>query len=106
MTYRHNRLLLLVLTGVTKPARAAVIEVFHLTGCTLHDGIDSADSDTALGDCPAGSGADTIRVVQTPAIELETALPKIESTATTESAISYTPKNRRMHGNTLAVSAR
>lgn len=35
---------------------------FGGTGCTLRDAIISANSDTATGDCPAGSGDDTIEL--------------------------------------------
>lgn len=51
--------LLLALNGAQ--AQAATITVDGAT-CTLVDAIDAANSDTATGGCPAGSGADTIEL--------------------------------------------
>jgi hypothetical protein len=41
-----------------QPGQAATIPVS--AGCTLVDAITAANTDTAMGGCPAGSGADTI----------------------------------------------
>lgn len=48
----------LLLTLGQAPALAATINVAG--GCTLINAINSANSDAAIGRCPAGSGADTI----------------------------------------------
>jgi len=63
---RWQRQLLLSLAGVVlaltlahSPAQAAAITADGTT-CTLVDAITAANTDTAKGGCPAGSGADTI----------------------------------------------
>jgi hypothetical protein len=71
------------------PALAATINVQG--GCTLVDAIDSANSDTAVGACAAGSGADQITLPANSTQTLHTAnnylqgdngLPAITSTIT------------------------
>ncbi len=62
-------------------AQAATITVNEST-CTLADAIVSANTDTASGGCPAGSGGDTI-ILQTD-VTLAAALPEIASTITIE----------------------
>lgn len=52
------------------------------TACTLADAITAANTDTAKGGCPAGSGADTI-TLQADAV-LAAALPAITSAVTIE----------------------
>ena len=52
--------------------------------CSLADRITAANTDTATGDCPAGSGADTITL--TGDIVLSQALPSISSDITIEGA--------------------
>ncbi|MCY3832670.1 MAG: hypothetical protein OXG85_06610 [Chloroflexi bacterium] len=49
-------------------------------GCTLADAIAAANNDAAVGACPAGDGADTIRL--TGDIVLQAALPFIDSDIT------------------------
>ena len=52
------------------------------TTCTLHDQILAANTDRRAGQCPAGSGADTISLTQD--ITLSTRLPRITSALTIE----------------------
>ena len=78
------------------PATAAVITVTTSStpGCTLADAIRAANANAARGDCPAGSGADTIRIA--PAlIEITSELPMIDSTITIVSADAGTKTLRR-----------
>ncbi|MCB0251667.1 MAG: right-handed parallel beta-helix repeat-containing protein [Anaerolineae bacterium] len=62
-----------------RPAAAATIVVDGVT-CTLADAITAANSDTATGGCPAGSGADTLDLVAD--ITLTSRLPAIVSNVT------------------------
>ena len=64
------------------PTEAATITVSGT--CSLADAITAANTDTATGGCPAGSGADTIRL--TAHIVLDGALPSISSAITIEGA--------------------
>ena len=50
--------------------------------CPLHDQIVAANTDTAMGNCPAGDGADTIYLIRD--IRLSSALPRITSDITIE----------------------
>ncbi len=50
--------------------------------CPLPDQIIAANTDTALGNCPAGNGADTIHLIRD--IELDAALPPITTEITIE----------------------
>ena len=50
--------------------------------CPLPDQIIAANTDTALGNCPAGNGADTIHLIRD--IDLDAALPPITSEITIE----------------------
>lgn len=50
--------LMLALSGAPTPVQAATITVGP--GCTLVQAIQSANTDTSVGSCTAGSGADTI----------------------------------------------
>ena len=50
--------------------------------CPLHDQIVAANTDTAVGNCPAGDGADTIYLVRD--LTLSSALPRITSDITIE----------------------
>jgi hypothetical protein len=58
-TIRITRSVLLVLSH---PLWAATIIVDE-TSCTLVDAIAAANTDTAVGGCPAGSGADTMKLI-------------------------------------------
>jgi hypothetical protein len=69
---------LLVLAG--SAAQAASITVDAGGTCILADAITAANTDTATGGCPAGSGHDTI-TLQTD-VTLAVALPQISSTIT------------------------
>jgi len=71
--------LLLVLPHHT--AQAASITVDG-TACTLADAITAANTDTAKGGCPAGSGTDTITLMKD--VVLAAALPTITSVVTIE----------------------
>ena len=64
------------------PTEAATITVSGT--CSLADAIVSANTDTATGGCPAGSGSDTIRL--TAHLVLDGALPSISSAITIEGA--------------------
>jgi predicted outer membrane repeat protein len=61
-------------------AQAAAITVDAV--CSLADAITAANSDTATGGCPAGSGADTLTLTQD--VTLSAALPDITSAITIE----------------------
>lgn len=80
--------LLLALSGAPTPAHAATITVGP--GCTLVQAIQSANTDTSVGSCTAGSGADTIVLAgntysyDTAFGNDEAALPLIESEITIE----------------------
>ena len=52
---------LVLLILLSHPARPAVIIVDNTT-CTLVDAIEAANTDTAVGGCTAGSGADTVEL--------------------------------------------
>ncbi len=55
-------LLLVAVLLFPPPMWAATITVDTGTGCTLVDAVTAANTDTATGSCPAGSGADTIEL--------------------------------------------
>jgi len=59
-------------------AFAATITVDGTT-CTLADAISAANTDTATGGCPAGSGPDVLTLVPNDTITLTSELPVIES---------------------------
>lgn len=68
--------ILLMLGGNNIPiAHAATINVTSTSGgtggpsCTLRDAITAANTDTAVGSCPAGSGADTIVLPVSPSTD-------------------------------------
>ncbi len=73
--------LLLALLGAPQPAHAATIAVDGAT-CTLFDAIRAANTDTAAGGCPAGSGPDTLNI--TANISLTGSVPAITSAVTIE----------------------
>jgi len=60
--HRTTRIALAVLLVLSHPLWAATIVVDETT-CTLVDAITAANTDTAVGGCPAGSGADTIELI-------------------------------------------
>lgn len=64
------------------------------SSCGLADAIIAANSDTATGGCPAGSGADTITL--TGDVTLTAALPEIESEITIEGN-GYTISGNEQH---------
>jgi len=72
--------LIACLAFYTGGVRAADIEVG--ADCSLADAIRAANTDVAVGACPAGSGADTISL--TGDIMLDASLPTIESDMTIE----------------------
>ncbi len=65
---RSSTLTLCITLCFLAPARAAIITVTSDSGgtggpdCTIRDAITAANTDTAIGGCPAGSGADTIEL--------------------------------------------
>ena len=67
------------LFNLAQPAYAASITV-NGTTCTLANAITAANTNTATGGCPAGSGADTLTL--TADVILAAALPKIASDLT------------------------
>ena len=67
------------LFNFAQPAYAASITV-NGTTCTLANAITAANTDTATGGCPAGSGADIITIVAD--VTLVAELPKIASDLT------------------------
>ncbi len=75
--------------------------------CPLPDQIIAANTDTALGNCPAGNGADTIHLIRD--IDLDATLPPITSEITIEGngfAISGSRKFRifDVDGGRLTIS--
>ena len=83
--------------GVAAPAAAATLTVASLGDldnsrgpvgpliigpCTLRDAINSANTDTAVGNCGAGSGADTITFAVSGTITLTSPLPDLTSPIT------------------------
>ena len=84
--YRLSQFVALMIVAVMMSPRLLVAgaeEVIELSaGCTLYDAIIAANSDSASGACPAGRGADTIRL--TGDITLEDELPLIVSTISIE----------------------
>jgi len=80
-------MLLAVLLVLSHPVWAATIVVDETT-CTLVDAIDSANTDTAVGGCVAGSGPDTIElttdVTLTEPNNGDTGLPVVETEITIE----------------------
>ena len=92
----HNRLshvaLAVLLVLFSHPALAATIIVDETT-CTLVDAITAANTDTAVGGCAAGSGADTVELmtdVTLTAVDNDesgsNALPAVTSDITVEGA--------------------
>jgi hypothetical protein len=87
--------LLLALGLAPQTARAETISVGG--ACTLADAITAANTDTATGGCPAGSGADTLDL--TVDVGLTAALPQISSQITLAGnghTISRTSGNLRL----------
>ena len=80
--------LFIILTSLVlqteRPTQAAAITVNST--CSLADAITAANTDTATGGCPAGSGADTITL--TGNVTLGAALPEISSDITVDGTSS------------------
>ena len=70
------------LFGTVAPLLAAENVIELSAGCTLHDAIIAANTDSESGACPAGRGADTIRLIAD--VTLERELPPILSTISVE----------------------
>ena len=75
--------------------------------CTLSDAIKAANTDTTVGDCPAGDGADTISL--SGYIGLAAALPPITTEMTVEGGGYTISGNNRfrifvVNGGTLTVN--
>ena len=62
--------------------RAAAVTITENSACILADAIAAANTDTATGGIPAGSGVDTIRL--TVNITLSATLPSITSVITVD----------------------
>lgn len=75
-------LLVSCLPGLFSSLLAAEDRIELSAGCTLYDAIIAANTDAESGACPAGRGADTIRL--TDDITLERELPPIASTISIE----------------------
>ncbi|MGQ0620952.1 MAG: Calx-beta domain-containing protein [Panacagrimonas sp.] len=60
------------------PVLAATLDV-GVGGCTLADAITAANTNNATGSCPAGSGADIIRLPVSGTLPLSAALPALAS---------------------------
>ena len=69
-----------IILSILPIAHAADIELSDT--CTLADAIKAANTDAAVGDCPAGDGTDTIRLSGD--ITLDAALPQITTGLTIE----------------------
>jgi len=80
--HRTTRIALTVLLVLSHPVWAATIIVDEST-CTLVDAITAANTDSPVGDCPAGAGTDTIElttdVVLSEANNVGNGLPLITS---------------------------
>ncbi len=80
---------LAVLVALSHPVWAATIIVDETT-CTLVDAITAANTDSSIGGCPAGSGADIIQLnahvtlteVNNGGIGNATGLPEVQSEIT------------------------
>lgn len=70
-------LLIACLPGLVVPLKAAEDVIELRGGCTLHDAIIAANTDAESGACPAGLGADRIRL--TGDLSLSAALPPVTS---------------------------
>lgn len=86
-------------------AQAANIELSDT--CSLADAITAANTDKAVGECPAGDGADTIKL--SGSITLDAALPHITSEITIEGGgVTISGKNHfrifAVNGGTLTVN--
>lgn len=78
-------------------ALPSIVQASDITvdsSCSLADAINAANSDTATGNCPAGSDADTIAL--TTNVTLTAALPEIESEITIEGN-GYTISGNERH---------
>ena len=72
--------LALLCLALARPALAADFHVSATSACALADAIRAANQDAAVGGCPAGSGADTIYLVDD--ITLSAGLPTVRSDIT------------------------
>jgi hypothetical protein len=77
----HTLAVILVWACSVSLTDAAVITV-GTGGCTLRDAIRAADADAARGDCPAGSGTDTINLPNGHVVLLNSDLPVINTPMT------------------------
>ena len=92
----------LALFGST--AQAAIITVDMEGVCTLADAITAANSDTATGGCPAGTGDDTITLEKD--VVLAAALPTITSTVIIEGGYHFISGNNNSKvGTVLKVAS-
>jgi len=76
--------LLLILSVLSAQAFAATIPVGGPDGCSLANAIRSANQDNSVGNCTAGSGADTIITPDNWTANLTTTLPTIDTDMTIE----------------------
>lgn len=76
------------------PATVHATDITLSSSCELADAISAANSDTATGGCPAGSGADIVTLTRD--VTLTAALPQIESDITIEGN-SYTISGNEQH---------
>jgi uncharacterized repeat protein (TIGR01451 family) len=75
------------------PISAATINVgSSATGCTLHDAIRAANTDSVKGNCSAGSGADLILVPAGGSVTLSSSLPDINTPMTISTPTNTTGK--------------
>ncbi|MYD11093.1 MAG: SH3 domain-containing protein [Chloroflexi bacterium] len=94
MNARILILVCLLALFIAAPAHAA--DIILDGACTLHDAITAANTDAPAGNCPAGSGADTIRAVwETREIKLTAPLPPITSTI---SIVMHDPYDLKLLG--------
>lgn len=79
MGFKVNWLIILsIITFFYSQAEAVNIHVMD-GGCTLRDAIRAANADASRGDCPAGSGNDTIILADTFSLQLSQELPTINT---------------------------
>jgi hypothetical protein len=102
-TYWRMLITAFFLTALPYLAQAADITVDG-TNCTLADAITAANTDASAGNCPAGSGADTITLQAD--VTLAAALPQISSAITIEGGKHFISGNNNASvGSVLRVSS-
>ena len=82
MQHKLQSIILVVIFLLAATSIQAAIITVGSGGCTLNDAIRAANSDNTRGNCPAGSGADLIRLPNNFNLVTSDTLPTIESPMT------------------------